>query len=355
MLITIFQFDKKMFFLLVKRDVLLLNVLQNLVTPVDDHEREGSGINLNSSKKILIYCIAFLMVLAAAGNAAARSYQYHLAATKESRSEAKTVVGGLRQHTIKPKETLLDVARVHGLGFHEIEILYPGIDPWIPKAGTKLTIPTLWVLPPTKHQGIVVNIPELRLYRFFPKTRTVKTYPVGIGDLETETPLGIYRVARRDVDPEWKVPPDRQEKYGYEIMPPGPDNPLGKYWIGLSNRKYGIHGTNNAWSIGRSISGGCIRLYPEHISQLFKEVPIGTYVEIIYEPVKFGFWRGQIYIEVHPDLYGKIDDMEEHTMMLLDKRGLRNQVSIQRVKKALERQSGLPVAVGALPEKNDKR
>ena len=311
---------------------------------------------MNLSKKILIYGLAFLMVSVAAGSAAARSYQYRLATTKEGISEEKTVIGALRKHTIKPEETLLDVARVYGLGFHEIEILYPEIDPWIPKAGTRLTIPTLWVLPPTKHQGIVVNIPELRLYRFFPKTKTVKTYPVGIGDLETETPLGTYRVARRDVNPEWKVPPDRQERYGgYEIMPPGPDNPLGKYWIGLSNRKYGIHGTNNAWSIGRSVSGGCIRLYPEHISQLFKEVPIGTYVEIIYEPVKFGFWRGQIYIEVHPDLYDKIDDLEEHAMMLLDKRGLRDHVSIQKVKKALEEENGLPVAVGTLPEKNDKR
>ena len=306
---------------------------------------------MNLSKKILIYGLAFLMVSVAAGSAAARSYQYRLATTKEGISEEKTVIGALRKHTIKPEETLLDVARVYGLGFHEIEILYPEIDPWIPKAGTRLTIPTLWVLPPTKHQGIVVNIPELRLYRFFPKTKTVKTYPVGIGDLETVTPLGTYRVARRDVNPEWKVPPDRQERYGgYEIMPPGADNPLGKYWIGLSNRKYGIHGTNNAWSIGRAVSGGCIRLYPEHISQLYKEVPVGTYVEIIYEPVKFGFWKQQIYIEVHPDLYGKIDDLEAHAMMLLDQRGLRDHVSIENVKKALEKKNGLPVAVGSLPE-----
>lgn len=291
-----------------------------------------------------------MLLSAGPGEVDARSYDYHFPAKGEKRSAAKTVIGALRQHTIKPKETLLDVARIHGLGFHEIEILYPAIDPWIPKAGTKLTIPTLWILPPTKRQGIVVNIPELRLYRFFPKTRTVTTYPVGIGDLETETPLGIYTVARKDVDPEWKVPPDRREKYGYEIMPPGPDNPLGKYWIGLSNRKYGIHGTNNAWSIGRSVSGGCIRLYPEHISRLYREVPIGTHVEIIYEPVKFGFWKGQIYMEVHPDLYEKIDDMEEHAMRLLDKRGLRNHVSIEKVKKAVERKNGLPVAVGALPE-----
>ncbi|HOD36145.1 MAG TPA: L,D-transpeptidase family protein [Syntrophales bacterium] len=306
---------------------------------------------MNLTKKILLYGLAILTLSAAAGSAAARSYQYRLPATTGKGTEAKTVIGALKKHTIKPRETLLDVARNHGLGFHEIEILYPAVDPWIPKAGTRLTIPTLWVLPTTKRQGIVVNIPELRLYRFNPKTRQVTTYPVGIGDLETETPLGTYRVARKDVDPEWKVPPDRRGKYGYEIMPPGPDNPLGKYWIGLSNRKYGIHGTNNAWSIGRSVSGGCIRLYPEHISRLYKEVPVGTYVEIIYEPVKVGYWKGQIYMEVHPDLYEKIDDMEEHAMNLLDKRGLRNHVSIEKVKQAVENKNGLPVAVGRLPEK----
>jgi L,D-transpeptidase ErfK/SrfK len=177
----------------------------------------------------------------------------------------------------------------------------------------------------------------------------VKTYPIGIGDLTTETPLGVFKVAQRVVDPEWKVPPDRRERYGgLEIMPPGADNPLGKYWVGLSNRKYGIHGTNNPWSIGRSVSGGCIRLYPEHISQFFNEVSMGTNVEIIYEPVKFGFRNRKIFIEVHPDLYQKFENLQDYTSQLMIKLGIRNFVSMEEIRRALVRQDGVPVVVGIM-------
>ena len=305
-------------------------------------------------KKRVLFLLIPLILLFDSACAVAEGYKYRLPASKGKWTGASTLIGSLQDHAVSPGETLLDVARNYGLGFHEIEILYPKIDPWIPEAGTHLVIPTMWVLPPTKHQGIVVNIPELRLYRFFPRTGLVKTYPVGIGDLDTETPLGTYRVARLDKDPEWRVPPERRERYGVgEIMPPGPDNPLGQYWIGLSNRKYGIHGTNNAWSIGRSVSGGCVRLYPEHIRVLFREVSAGTHVEIVYEPVKFGSRDGEIFIEVHPDLYEKIEDMTDHTKMLLRKLGIENRVSWKKIQRALARKNGVPVSVGSLVNSGD--
>jgi L,D-transpeptidase ErfK/SrfK len=293
--------------------------------------------------------ITLSLLLFADNPAVAKEYRYHFPSRNEKLIKAKTVVGAVQTHKIKPEETLLDVARDYGLGFNELEILYPHMDPWIPEVGRNITIPTMWVLPSTKHRGIVVNIPELRLYRFFPKTGRVKTYPIGIGDLTTETPLGVFKVAQRVVDPEWKVPPDRRERYGgLEIMPPGADNPLGKYWVGLSNRKYGIHGTNNPWSIGRSVSGGCIRLYPEHISQFFNEVSMGTNVEIIYEPVKFGFRNRKIFIEVHPDLYQKFENLQDYTSQLMIKLGIRNFVSMEEIRRALVRQDGVPVVVGIM-------
>lgn len=102
------------------------------------------------------------------------------------------------------------------------------MDPWIPEAGRNLTIPTIWVLPQTKHRGIVVNIPELRLYHFFPKTGIVKIYPIGVGDLGTETPWGTFKVDQCVVDHEWEVTPSRKERYGSaKVVPPGEDNPLG--------------------------------------------------------------------------------------------------------------------------------
>ena len=306
--------------------------------------------------KTSLLLIILSLLLSTHNSAVAKEYRYHFPSRNEKLVKAKTVVGAVQTHKIKPEETLLDVARNYGLGVNEIQILYPHMDPWIPEVGQNLTIPIMWVLPLTKHRGIVINIPEMRLYHFFPKTGMVKTYPVGIGDLTTETPLGIFKVAQRVVDPEWKVPPDRRERYGgVGIMPPGADNPLGKYWVGLSNRKYGIHGTNNPWSIGRSVSGGCIRLYPEHISQLFKEVSIGINVEIIYEPVKFGLRNREIFIEVHPDLYEKIEDPQDYTSILMIKLGIRNFVSMEEIRKALERQDGVPVSVGIMLDDRDNQ
>jgi len=257
-------------------------------------------------------------------------FSYRLPTPDSDPGTWRTVVGVMRYHTVAPKETLLDIARKYGLGFNELRILYPRMDPWIPERGTQLTIPTRWVLPPTRLEGIVINLPELRLYRFFPRIHMVKTYPIGIGDQGWETPEGTYRIVDRKEDPTWVIPPSLRPKYGAARIPPGPRNPLGKYWLGISLDGYGIHGTNFPWGVGRLVSHGCIRLYPEHIVQLFQEVEVGTPVEIIYEPVKIGFERGRIYIEVHPDPYGKRSNLEEETKIRLQKMGLWGYISIER-------------------------
>jgi L,D-transpeptidase ErfK/SrfK len=265
----------------------------------------------------------------------------------------KTVVGCMKHHTIAPKETLLDIARNFGLGFNEIRLLYPEIDPWIPNPGRCLDIPTRWVLPSTRLHGIVINLPELRLYRFLPEIGMVTTYPIGIGDIGWETPVATGRVKGRKLNPEWVIPKSLRQKYGFISIPPGPDNPLGKYWIGLSLEGYGIHGTNFPWGIGRLVSHGCIRLYPEHIALLFQEVCAGTPFEIIYEPVKIGIKSGKIYIEVHPDIYGRIQDMEAHINCRLKRMCLWNNISLEAVNSALEKQNGIPVCVGFVKKGGD--
>ena len=247
----------------------------------------------------------------------AGAFEYRLPDQRTSPGTWNTVVGFMQVHTVGRNETLLDIARLHGLGFNEIQLLHPRTDPWIPEPGSDVAVPTQWVLPPTRHQGIVINLPEMRLYCFFPRIHAVKTYPVGIGDLATPTPEGTYWVAERSVDPTWVIPTSLREKYGVLMIPPGPENPLGKYWLGLSQKGYGIHGTNFAWCVGRSVSNGCIRLYPEHIEPLFQETPTGTWVEIIYEPVKIGVRQGQIFVEVHPDLYGRLHRMEDYAVQRL--------------------------------------
>jgi len=258
----------------------------------------------------------------------------------------KSVVGCIQHHTIAPKETILDIARNFDLGFNEIQLLYPGMDPWIPDSGRCIDIPTRWILPPTQHQGVVINLPELRLYHFLPKTGMVTTFPIGIGDLGWKTPVANGKITDRKVNPVWVVPESLRPKYGFISVPPGPYNPLGKYWVGLSLDGYGIHGTNIPWGIGRLVSHGCIRLYPEHIALFFEEVCVGTPFEIIYEPVKIGVVDGKIFIEVHPDIYGRIPDMAAHISRQLKEMGLWSSISHEAVKNALQKQSGVPVCVG---------
>jgi len=263
-----------------------------------------------------------------------------------SYGDDKTVVGFVQHHTVAPKETLLDIARSFGLGYNEIRLLYSKMDPWLPDIERNLAIPTQWVLPATKFHGLVINLPELRLYHFLPKIGMVTTYPVGIGDIDWETPVTTARVVHRQIDPTWVVPETLRDKYKRVSIPPGPNNPLGKYWIGLSLNGYGIHGTNSPWGIGRLVSHGCIRLYPEHIVLLFEEVYVNTRVEIVYEPVKIGIRDHKIFVEVHPDIYNRISDIKSYTLHRLKERGLLDRVSIEVVGEVLKKQTGVPIQVG---------
>jgi L,D-transpeptidase ErfK/SrfK len=270
-----------------------------------------------------------------------------------SYSADKTVVGAIRHHIVTPKETLLDITRNFDLGYLEMARLYPEMDPWNPDPGQKLIIPTQWVLPSTKLHGIVINLPEMRLYHFFPKIKMVTTYPVGVGVAGWETPVAVGRVIGRRIDPTWTVPKSLRAKYGITSIPPGPNNPLGKYWIGLSIKGYGIHGTNFPWGVGRLVSHGCIRLYPEDIAILFENVSVNTPVEIVYEPVKIGTRDNMIFMEVHPDIYKKIPDLQSQTFRRLQVLGMLQCVSASKVKDALNKQSGVPVRVGFLKKGGD--
>jgi L,D-transpeptidase ErfK/SrfK len=265
----------------------------------------------------------------------------------------KTVIGVVQHHIVVPKETLSDIVRNYGLGYNELSLLYPKMDPWLPSPGQNLVIPTQWILPSTKLFGLVINLPEFRLYHFIPETKIVSTYPVGIGDVGWETPVAVSHIIYRQVDPTWLVPKSLRAKYGATTIPPGPKNPLGKYWLGLSLSGYGIHGTNSPWGIGRRVSHGCIRLYPEHIALLFENVSVNTPVEIIYEPVKIGVQDQSIFIEVHPDIYNRIPDMQAQTFRRLHELGIFSDVSVSLVKDALEKQNGLPVRVGFLKKGGD--
>jgi len=268
-------------------------------------------------------------------------------------SRALTVVGSKQDHIIQPNETLLDIARKFGLGFWELKSLYRELDAWIPPEGLKLKIPATWVLPKTRHEGIVINAPEMRLYLFIKSIQMVKTYPVGIGVLNGRTPFGTFHVSGKLENPTWHIPPSLRKKHRRVFIPPGPENPLGTHWISLSLNGYGIHGTDFPWGVGRLVSHGCIRLYPEDIENLYPFARIGMPVEIIYEPVKFGFKHNRISVEVHEDIYHQIPNLIRYGFAQLKQEGLEKRVNLKKFIIALVERTGIPVDITKVRPENE--
>ena len=256
-----------------------------------------------------------------------------------------TIIGSPRWHTIGPRDTLLDIARRFELGYNEIELLYPRMDIWTPPEGRTIAIPSFWILPPTRHEQLVINLAELRLYFFDKSTSTVQTYPLGIGVEGFETPLGTFFINEKRANPTWYIPASLQEKYGMTTMPPGPQNPLGEYIMKFSAGPYGIHGTHMPWGVGRLISHGCIRCYPEHIRLLYPQVSIGTKLEIIYEPVKLGWQDGQIFLEAHPDVYKMIPDYMEYAMEKLESFPMADLIDMEKFRMVVNLRNGVPTNI----------
>ena len=259
--------------------------------------------------------------------------------------QALTVVGAPQHHVTRKGEDLLDVARRYDLGWTEIGAMYRGWDPFLPPPGVNMLIPTTWIVPTGHAASIVVNTGEMRLYYFINNGTQVITYPIGMGVLDFRTPTGNFHVNQKKVAPDWHIPKQLQKKYGMAVMPAGPDNPMGEYKLGLNWGDYGIHGCNLPWAVGRLVSHGCTRLYPEDIKKLFPMVPMGTKVEYIYEPAKIGFRGGRIFLSVHDDVYFKIRSMTLHVLKMLEQRGLADQVDTLKVLQTVDEQTGMPVDI----------
>ena len=223
--------------------------------------------------------------------------------------DGSDVIGELTTVTTRYEDTLLDLARRYGLGFEDVVRANPGIDPWVPGEGTEVTLPTRYLLPPGPREGIVINLPELRLY-YFPKPAAgaqpeVFTFPISIGRMDWGTPLGRTKVVSRVVDPTWYPPKSIREEHAADnrplppVVPPGPDNPLGRHALGLDIPGYLIHGTNRPAGVGMRVTHGCIRMFPEDIEDLFNRVAVDTPVRIINQPYKMGWAEGKLLMEAH--------------------------------------------------------
>ena len=224
------------------------------------------------------------------------------------------VIGELRAATTGQRDTLLDVARANGLGYEEITNANPGVDAWLPGVGTAVVLPKMRLLPRAPREGIVINLPEHRLYWFPPvpagEQAVVWTFPVSIGKMDWNTPLGVTRIVNKVKDPTWTPPPSVREEHARRgdilpaVVPAGPDNPLGRFAmrLGIPGGAYLIHGTNLPAGVGMQVTHGCMRLYPEDIERLFQMVPLNTPVTIVNQPYKWGWHAGELLIEIHPPL-----------------------------------------------------
>jgi L,D-transpeptidase ErfK/SrfK len=213
---------------------------------------------------------------------------------------------------VEPEETLLDIARAQGLGILELMAANPGVDPWIPGEGQRILLPQRLILPDARERGIVINLAERRLYFFADGQTEVQSWAIGIGRLAFTTPLGQSRIVRKATDPTWR-PTEETRADNPElpaVVPPGPDNPMGRFALYLGWPQYAIHGTNQPWGIGRRVSRGCIRLYPESIEALYGQVAVGTRVTVVDQTAKLAWHLNKLYLEVHPDR-AQLDALEE--------------------------------------------
>lgn len=227
------------------------------------------------------------------------------------------VVGEARVIEAEYEDTFVALAREHNLGFEELRAANPDVDPWLPGEGTEIVLPLQHVLPDTERRGIVLNLPELRLY-YFPEDGgdRVITHPISIGRMDWATPLGETEVVSKSVEPTW-YPPESIRKEHAEmgdplpaVVPPGPDNPLGDHALRLGIPGYLIHGTNKPAGLGMRVTHGCIRMFPEDIAALFEDVAKGTRVHIVNQPYKLGWGEGGLYLEAHRPL-GEERDSDE--------------------------------------------
>ena len=254
--------------------------------------------------KYFLWSNVLILILFFAVGSPVRAWQPRL--SEESFiSAASTVAGQNLPYVVGTDETLIELAARAGLGYQNLVNANPGVAPWLPEPGTFLILPFAAVVPQPAAAGITVNLAELRLYYLWEEGSRlrVRIYPLGIGRQGWDTPPGHYRVVSRVKDPSWTPPPSiRKENPGLpEMIPPGPDNPLGGYWIGLSEHGLGIHGTQKPYGVGRRVSHGCMRMYAEDIEDLYHRVRVGTPVRIINEPIKLGLRDGEIFLEAHPD------------------------------------------------------
>lgn len=271
----------------------------------------------------------------------------------------KDYVGEMEMYRAKYEDTLVHLARKHGLGFVEMRAANPKLDPWIPGEGSRVVLPTQSLLPDAPREGIVINLPEMKLYLFEKPGQAPIVYSISPGREGLNTPVGATTIQGKKVGPTW-TPTARMLKEDPTLKPfypPGPDNPLGTHALYLGWPEMRIHGTNKPYAIGRRASSGCIRMYPESIKDIYQRVPVGTKVTSVDQPVKVGWIQNKMYVEVSPTQeqslrVEEMGDFKSYEITATDMKRITtkagpyaDRIDWEAVRKAVREHRGYPVPV----------
>ncbi len=231
--------------------------------------------------------------------------------TKEYKlpNDNSRLLGALEYHPVTKGDYFQKIAEKYNVGFLALMAANPNIDPFLPEIGKSLVIPNEMLLPFGKREGIIINLPELRLYYFPPNGNSVHVFPVGIGRQGLATPNTVSYISEKRANPVWR--PTKEMKARYlaqhgrllaDEVPAGPNNPFGKFALRLGTSVFLLHGSNQRFGIGMRASSGCIRLYDEDIKWLFEHVKVGTPVRIVEQNIKLSYELNKKLIEIHSPL-----------------------------------------------------
>ena len=276
---------------------------------------------------------------------------------------APDVIGELGLTTTVYEDTVSDLARAYSQGFNEMRLANPDVDPWLPGAGTEVVIPSLYVLPAAARRGIVINVPEMRLY-YFPPGRVdgqaiVHTYPISIGRQEWRTPKGQMNrlqgqgsACTAGVDPQGACRGQRHPAAGGASRTEQPARPA---CLRLSLTATSSMGPTSR-TASACVTHGCIRMYPKDVERIFGLVNVGTAVHVVNQPFKVGLAHGRIFLEVHPPLDEDVETFanqysEVVKLVVARVKGLDAELAWGALQQTLERRSGLPEVIGSYRER----
>ena len=269
------------------------------------------------------------------------------------------LVGENRFHVVENDGGSLEaIAKKYNVGFLALLQANPGVDAYVPRAGSVLTIPLQTLLPDAPREGIVINLAELRLYYYPPGKNEVTVYPIGIGQLDSDTltPTMVTTVSDKRANPTWTPTANIRARYKAQgidlpaVVPAGPENPMGHHAIRLAayGGVYLLHGTNADFGIGMRVSSGCIRLRDGDIETLFRVIQPGTRVNIMNTPIKVSEEPGGVrLVEVHQPLSKQLNDDPQTLPIVLNAAMQSFKASADEavMERALEARAGMPIDV----------